>query len=121
MEEDMIMKQFSIKEYLANPSRGIVTRDGRSVRIHCTNYVNAYPVIAEIEGSGELRAYTKDGALLFDEDSSDDLFFASQKHKGWVNIYAGPVTGVVIYKTEENAKCCANKEVIATIMIEWEE
>lgn len=37
MEEDMIMKQFSIKEYLANPSRGIVTRDGRSVRIICTD------------------------------------------------------------------------------------
>lgn len=31
------MKQFSLDEYLKNPTRPIVTRDGRSVRIICTD------------------------------------------------------------------------------------
>ena len=31
------MKQFSLKEYLANPSRKVVTRDGKNVRILCTD------------------------------------------------------------------------------------
>ena len=31
------MKQFNLQEYLANPSRQVVTRDGRPVRIICTD------------------------------------------------------------------------------------
>ena len=31
------MKQFNIQEYLANPNRQVVTRDGRPVRIICTD------------------------------------------------------------------------------------
>ena len=118
------MKQFNLEEYLNNPSRKVVTRDGRSVRIHCTNYGNAYPVIAEIEGSGKSHSYTKDGTLLLDVDSSDDLFFAPEKREGWVNIYkAGDYCygGSVIYPTEVAAKTAADPDPIATIKIEWEE
>ena len=127
------MKQFNLDEYLANPSKKVVTRDGRSVRIHCTNYVNVYPVIAEIEGSGESHSYTKDGTLLLDVDLSDDLFFAPEKHEGWVNIYkaAAPretlgclvtrYAGSSIWPTEEAAKAAADPDPIATIKIEWEE
>ena len=31
------MKPFNLQEYLANPSRKVVTRDGRQVRIICTD------------------------------------------------------------------------------------
>ena len=31
------MKQFNLDEYLQNPSRPVVTRDGRPVRIICTD------------------------------------------------------------------------------------
>lgn len=31
------MKEFSLEEYLAHPKRKIVTRDGRKVRIVCTD------------------------------------------------------------------------------------
>ena len=31
------MKQFNLEEYLKDPSREIITRDGRPVRIICTN------------------------------------------------------------------------------------
>ena len=35
------MKQFSLEEYLANPSKKVVTRDGRNVRIICTDLVTS--------------------------------------------------------------------------------
>lgn len=31
------MKQFSLEEYIKNPSRKIVTRDGKEARIVCTD------------------------------------------------------------------------------------
>lgn len=31
------MEQFSLEKYLANPSRKVVTRDGKNVRILCTD------------------------------------------------------------------------------------
>ena len=41
------MKQFNIEEYKKNPSRKVITRDGRSVRIVCTDVMGAiYPVLA---------------------------------------------------------------------------
>ena len=30
------MKQFNLEEYLKNPSRKVITRDGREARINCT-------------------------------------------------------------------------------------
>ena len=30
------MKQFNLEEYLKNPSRKVITRDGREARIICT-------------------------------------------------------------------------------------
>ena len=44
------MKQFNLDEYLKNPSRKVVTRDGKNVRIVCTDKKgNDYPVVALIE------------------------------------------------------------------------
>ena len=40
------MKQFSLNEHLANPSRKVVTRDGHSVRIICTDAMSTHPVVA---------------------------------------------------------------------------
>ena len=34
------MKQFNLKEYLENPERRIITRNGRNVRIICINRKN---------------------------------------------------------------------------------
>lgn len=31
------MKQFNLEEYLKNPKRKVVTRDGRDVRVICTD------------------------------------------------------------------------------------
>ena len=120
------MKQFDLEEYLANPSKEVVTRDGHSVRIRCTDKKGTiYPVVGLVDiGSREITLhYTREGENWISKESPRDLFFAPEKHEGWVNIYPGPITGVVVYKSEEDAKHCANvnAKVIATIKIEWEE
>lgn len=51
------MKPFNLKEYLENPYRKVVTRDGRTVRIICTNGKlfsprvdgTIYPVVALVK------------------------------------------------------------------------
>lgn len=41
------MKQFDLKEFLKNPTRPIVTRDGHDVRIICTNRIDkTHPILA---------------------------------------------------------------------------
>ena len=129
----MIMKQFNLDEYLANPSRKVVTRDGRNVKIHCTNFTRAHNIIAQIEGNDFSASYHKDGIFTHEEESNCDLFFAPEKHEGWVNIYkaAAPretlgclvtrYVGSSIWPTEEAAKTAADADDIVTIKIEWEE
>ena len=128
------MKQFNLEEYLANPSKKVVTRDGRSVKIHCTNYdFVVQPIIAEIECLGHSFSFCRNGSYLFNEESPNDLFFAPERHEGWVNIYKAEVPretlgcmvtrymGSSIWPTEEAAKTAADPDPVATIKIEWEE
>ena len=79
------MKPFNLEEYLANPSRKVVTRDGRALtRILCTDAKGDYPVIALIErtdGSEYALSYTKDGKFINETTDINDLFFATDKPK----------------------------------------
>ena len=122
------MKQFNLKEYLKNPSRKVITRGGYPATIVSTTFHQKnYPVVAEVCFSSydkkQSYSFTANGLFLDSSEDSRDLFFAPEKHEGWVNIYPGSFTGVVVYKTEEDAKHCANAnaKVIATVKIEWEE
>ena len=122
------MKQFNLDEYLKNPSRKVITRGGYPATIVSTTFHQKnYPVVAEVCFSSydkkQSYSFTANGLFLDSSEDSRDLFFAPEKHEGWVNIYPGPFTGVVVYKTEEDAKHCANAnaKVIATVKIEWEE
>ena len=117
------MKQFSLEEYLKDPSRKVVTRTGIPVKIHCTNFVTCKPVIAEIDGRGYSQSFTKEGRYFGDTDeSSEVLFFAPEKHEGWVNVYRDLGSGELycgyVYDSEEEAK---KRGGIATVKIEWEE
>ena len=131
------MKQFNLDEYLANPSRKVITRRGLNARIICTDRKDLiYPIVALIEtksGGESLQYYTKDGKYYIDALYEDDLCFAPEKHEGWVNIYKAGVqketlgclvtryVGSSIWPTEVAAKAAADPEPIATIKIEWEE
>ena len=118
------MKAFSLEEYLKNPNRKVVTRNGRSARIICTDAKGNYPIVALIEEGGYDNAlsYTKDGKLYVGETNDYDLFFAPEKHEGWVNVYRDfdDMMCGSVFATEEDAKCKA-KTAIATVRIEWEE
>ena len=91
------MKQFSLDEYLANPSKKIITRDGRNVKIICIDAKGSFPVIGLVAdavtdvSSESPISFTKNGKYWNANneitDSPLDLFFASEKKEGWINIY----------------------------------
>lgn len=129
------MKPFNLEEYIANPSKKVVTRDGKNVRIICTDRKNSggndkYPVIALIKKQEDNEVhldFSKDGKYRKDVESWCDLFFAPERKEGWVNIYKNivndRVSSMMAYKTKEEAiKSIFNQDCyIDTIKIEWEE
>ena len=122
------MKQFDLKEYLKDPNKKVVTRDGRNVRIICTDKRKTiYPIIALCfmeDGSERLSSYLPNGKEHVGEDSNDDLFFAPEKHEGWTHVYklgdAGYIAGN-IYNTKEETLKHPIASKISTVKIEWEE
>lgn len=118
------MKQFNLGEYLKNPSRKVVTRDGESVRIMRTDYYGEKPIAKMGESEYSYPFYENGRFLSFGESSNCDLFFAPEKHEGWINVYkAGntPHSDTCVWPTEEEAKKWANDDYVATVKIEWEE
>ena len=131
------MKQFNLEEYLKNPSQKIVTRDGRKVkRILCTDAKGPYPIVVLVESyngtTDNSLQYTKNGQYFIDATSNSDLFFASEKHEGWINIYTGindnSYPGNHIFKSKEEAEESGRRCIgftkdlyITTIKIEWED
>ena len=121
------MKQFSLEEYLKNPSKKVVTRDGRKVRIICTDRRNTEcPIVALIneECDEVVYWYSKDGKVIPDDLTDWDLFFAPEKHEGWINIYKDErehYFGKFIYPSKADAEAVADSTCIATAKIEWEE
>lgn len=123
------MKAFSLEEYLKNPSRKVVMRDGRPVRIVCTDRKGGgeQPIVALYPASqkylGELvSTFCANGEFTLGIKSKCDLFFAPEKHEGWINVYRclDDMMCGSVFATEEDAKCNA-KTAIATVKIEWEE
>lgn len=124
------MKQFNLEKYLKNPSRKVVTRDGNSVRIICTNRLDElYPIIALVnyDDSEKCYAYTACGKININQDIDCDLdlFFVPEKKEGWINLYkinSTTSTGEV-YNTEKEAKSAVvgTSIYISTVKIEWEE
>ena len=122
------MKPFSIKEHLEHPDWEVVTREGKPVRILCTDLDdNDYPVAAVV-GNFHVDKYTAEGLFHAGRETKYDLFFASEKHEGWVIISKLPFTDSFeifpeIFATKEEAvrvwednpgiKC-------SIIKIEWE-
>ena len=122
------MKQFDLKEYKKNPNRKVITREGKSVRIVCTDMIGtSYPVLAicRVDPTHECDySYTINGKHNLGVDSRLDLFFAPEKKSGWINIYdrTGDAHALGrIYDTKEEALKCASVERVDTIKIEWEE
>ena len=79
------MKQFNLDEYLKNLNRKVITRDGNSVRIVCTNAKGNFPIIALVEmynGAETVLRLKENGHFYNDTEDSRDLFFAPEKKEG---------------------------------------
>ena len=126
------MKQFNLGEYLKNPSRKVITRDGRKARIICIDAESNYPIIALIKstnGSDEypLR-YTVKGEYHPGHEHKEDLFFAPEKYEGWINVYRDTDTGTTSFGAVSYASRKEAEEVgktdeyyVTKAKIEWEE
>lgn len=128
------MKQFDVQEYLKDPDRKIVTRDGRAARVLCTDRISdTWPVVALVlDEEGEaVRTFHENGECFLIDESPDpcDLFFAPEKKTGWINVSriasgtAGEITYTgAVYPTKEEAIAgYSGVGLLATIKIEWEE
>ena len=140
------MKPFNLKTYLENPSRKVITRDGRPVRIVSTNAnlfspgpdASKYPVVALIKVSSAnrgkrpneeiLNCYNADGNIIPGRNDRSDLFFETVKVSGWINIYTSKfmtgqtITGSICKTKDEALSIAAGKDnYLDTIYIEWEE
>lgn len=124
------MKEFSLEEYLAHPERKVVTREGKKVRIICTDAKSIYPVIGLVDEGicGErFVSCQKNGRESNDIfESANDLFFVPTKYTDYINLYrngGGYFLGGGVYTSEGNAKNIAkgDDQYITTIKVEWEE
>ena len=122
------MKQFNLEEYLNNPSKKVVTRDGRAVKIYCTDYIDKCGlfVIAKIEGNAYSYSFREDGRFVDHKETDNDLFFASEKHEGWITIYRDRNMNLYSsnpFKSEETAIDFGKMQdiYIKTIKVEWDE
>ena len=124
------MKEFNLEEFKKDPTQKVVTRDGREVRIICTDAKGDEPIIALIYNKNRdeenVYTYNRDGYFYGNNDSCLDLFFDTVKKEGWVNIYRDRgITHIhaFIYNNEEMAKEAAigEPDFIASVKIEWEE
>lgn len=122
------MKQFNLDEYLKDTSKKVVTREGKPVKIHCTNFASDNPVIATMGDDEYSYSFSRDGKFIKDIDESDyDLFFAPERHEGWTNIFTDDFNvncvGPKIFTTKEGAEKQGREWncYVTTIKIEWEE
>ena len=120
------MKQFNLKEYLEHPDRNVVTREGRPVRILCTDLDDAsYPVAAAI-GNVNCDKFTSNGIYQLGRKTKYDLFFGPAKHEGYASICFSDGEyhlDDIIYSSEKEAEINAGKygDFVTAVKIEWEE
>ena len=132
------MEQFSLENYLANPSRKVVTRAGNSVRIICTDRKAnkedpSRKVVGLVDigyGEEEVETWDEKGNHFHENTytkSSIDLFFAPETHEGWINVYrysdGGHAYAGAVCDSKEDAekRKTIDENYVTTIKIEWEE
>ena len=127
------MKPFNLSEYLENPSREIVTRDGSPVRIVCHNANiiddgNTYPIVALVKKEDNTdvpSSFTNNGVYLVGEEDDFDLFFKPVQKEGWANVYRNSNNEIIVGSVFETKEEALNKKstirYVDTILIKWEE
>lgn len=131
----MAQVKFSLEEYLKDPSRRVVTRDGREVRIKCTDMdgINGMVIVGlvrdDLMNKERPLTWTKEGQYFVEAgETINDLFFEDSKEpvvrKGWVNVYKsldGEIIFGVVRKSKEEAEQASRGDRIDTIRVSWKE
>lgn len=129
------MVKFSLEEYLKDPSRKVVTRDGREVRIKCTDMdgIDGLVVVGLVRscrtGKEWPESWTKEGQYYPQAgETACDLFFEDSKEfknkRGWVNVYKSPGGEIIlggVRKSKEEAEQANRGDSIDIIEISWKE
>ena len=122
------MKPFNLEGERENPERRISTKDGRNVRMICTDAKGKFPIIALVKtynGNETVLRLKENGRFYNDTENSSDLFFAPIKKEGWVNMYktrsGGAQIGQIYSSKEEAEMGRKDANYISTAKIEWEE
>lgn len=111
-------------------SRPVRTRDGRAVRILCTDRRQdggLKPVVGLISTRcGEERICSWSSSGRCGSGSLTDLINVPVKREGWVNVYAGVVNSkrrtLRLYDTRDEAESYADQDdYLTTVHIEWDE
>lgn len=131
----MAQVKFSLEEYLKNPSRKVVTRDGREVRIKCTDMdgINGMVIVGLVRDDLMCKerplTWTKEGQYFVEAgETVNDLFFEVSKEpskkKGWVNVYKSPGGEIIlgnVRESKEEAEQANRGDSIDIIEISWKE
>lgn len=131
----MAQVEFSLEEYLKDPLRKVVTRDGREVRIKCTDMdgSNGMVIVGLVRDhlmcEERPLTWTKEGQYFPQAGETDcDLFFEDSKEfnnkRGWVNVYKSPGGEIIlggVRKSKEEAEQANQGDSIDTIEISWKE
>lgn len=128
------MKPFNLDEYHKNPSKPLMTRSGFNARIICDDAPGDFPIVAIIDKMSTVDncvthiAYRKEGWINPDGAPSPyDLFFATKKYEGWVNVFKNydgkNYVTYSIFKSKEDAEKEGKQwdGYITSIEIKWEE
>jgi hypothetical protein len=103
-------------------SKPVTTRDGRPVRILCTDRPGEWPVVGLIEGN--IHAWTADGRNQ-PHSPSYDLINPKTKREAWAAIFQGSTAsgGLVRLFTSQQAadEYVKNGKYLAVARVEWEE
>lgn len=105
------------------------TRDGRAVRILCTDAPGdcpPAPVVGLINGDQTAYHWQSNGQWASYPTDYDLVEFKEEK-RGWINVYPRDMdhptilaTAQGVYASKRSADVCANPDRIACIAIEWE-
>ena len=115
------MKKFNLDA--AKNGAKVVTRGGLAVRLFCFDLKGegVYTICGVInqDGEEEPNIWMDRGSFIRGVSDGNDLFMATTKKPGWINIY--PDMCSPTYDSELEAHNGSGERVIDTIFIEWEE
>lgn len=74
------MKEFKLEEWLENKNQKVVTRNGQSVRIICTDGPNStYPVVGFATGVAQPLMWSRNGKIDISDNRVNDIFFMGEE------------------------------------------